>query len=65
MKTLSEINQAMRDYNGAVAYGSECTAWGDFVADCYDQVGVSPWHDSEVTVSDDFAAYWLSVSEIL
>ncbi len=62
--TIKQIHDAMHAYNQSVAYGSECNAWQDFVADCHDRVGFGPWSDSasETDAPDDFAEYWLDVA---
>jgi hypothetical protein len=61
---LKTINDEMWSYNQAIAYGSECNAWGDFVADSFDQCGVAPWADETGTIetSPDFAQFWLAVA---
>ena len=62
--TLEQVHDAMKRYNGAVAYGSECNAWQDFVADCYDRLGHAPWADAHWSkpVPTDFAEYWQEVA---
>lgn len=73
MTKLAEITAAMHNYNNTVAYGSECSAWQDFVEDCHAAVGRAPWAEwqdddgefhaaADLDVSDDFAAYWLAVA---
>ena len=64
MDTLDLISDEVRGYNRVVAYGSECNAWQDFVADCYKQYGIAPWDDAaaDTKVSDDFADYWIGVA---
>ena len=42
---LSQITKEMKEMNGAVAFGSECNAWQDFVEDCHRQYGMGPWSD--------------------
>uniref|UniRef100_A0A6M3KZ10 Uncharacterized protein n=1 Tax=viral metagenome TaxID=1070528 RepID=A0A6M3KZ10_9ZZZZ len=61
---LHELHRMMREYNGRVAYGSECQAWGDFVASCYDEIGMAPWDDRGDTtdVPTEMVAYWTDVA---
>lgn len=61
---LSELNELMADYNGQVAYGSECMAWADFVADCYERLGLAPWNARAINtdVPQDMAEYWIDVT---
>ena len=61
---LSELNELMEVYNGKVAYGSECRAWGDFVADCHKRMGMAPWDDRAVDteVPEDMVNYWTDVA---
>lgn len=63
MTTLKQIHDAMWRYNQAVAYGSECNAWADFVADCYTQLGVAPWTESDGAAPSDFVEYWQAVAD--
>lgn len=62
--TLRELTEEMRTYNRIVAYGSECSAWQDFVDDCCLVVGCSPWDDDRQSdcVDSYFADYWLAVA---
>ena len=62
--TLETIHKTMKRYNNAAAYGSECNAWQDFVADCYDRFGFAPWADAhwDDVMPEDFSAYWTSVA---
>jgi len=64
MKKLNEITEAMEQYNREHAPGSECTEWGDYVADCYSTLDVAPWVDNadEIDVPDNFAEYWLDIA---
>lgn len=64
---LAYIHSRMVAVNKAVAYGSECEEWGDFVADCFDRFGIGPWDDEavDVTVPEEFAVYWLDVADSL
>lgn len=64
MTTLDAIYTSMKRYNNTVAFGSECNAWQDFVADCFSQLGFAPWADEHWPneMPEDFAAYWLDVS---
>ena len=64
MTTLASVTKEMKAYNGEVAYGSECTAWQDFVANTFEDYKCAPWDDKaeELEVDDDFADYWLSVA---
>jgi hypothetical protein len=64
--TLQELREIMETYNRDVAPGSECNAWGDFVEDCYDKLGCSPWDDNRQTeeLDRDFAAYWVRVAAV-
>jgi hypothetical protein len=61
---LYELNEKMKAYNSNAAYGSECAAWGDFVADSYDRLGMAPWDDraEETEVPEDMAEYWIDVT---
>jgi hypothetical protein len=54
----------MHRYSSQVAYGSECSAWQDFVADCYKVLGFAPWDDAHWgdAVEIGFANYWLCVA---
>ena len=65
MTTLKEIHDAMWRYNQTVAYGSECNAWGEFVAASYRELGRAPWDDAHGgdDVPKDFAEYWAEVAE--
>ena len=60
---LNELTEKMREYNRAAAPGSECTEWGDYWADCYDRLGVSPSDDTAetITVPADMADYWIEI----
>lgn len=63
MINLGEIAELMRDHNRAVAPGSECTSWGDFVNDCYASLGCGPWDGyAETAVTTEFAEYWSEVA---
>ena len=61
---LSQITKEMKEMNGAVAFGSECNAWQDFVEDCHRQYGMAPWSDlaEDTEVSKQFAEYWQDVA---
>ena len=61
---LKEINEALVFFNREVSPGSECEAWGDFVAECYKNFGIAPWDDGAdaVEVPLDMSAYWLSIT---
>lgn len=61
---LYELNETMKAYNSEVAYGSECNAWSDFVADSHDRLGMAPWDDraEETAVPEDMAEYWVDVT---
>ena len=65
--TLTEIHEDMKRYNGSVAYGSECTAWGDFVDSCHTVLGRAPWEDEDdgqdTEVPEEFSTYWTSVAD--
>lgn len=62
--TYEDITAAVKAYNASVAYGSECNAWQDYVADVFQRTGDTPWSEeiSEDEADDDFAAYWLAVA---
>ena len=64
MATLADLNTLMKEYNGEHACGSECAAWQDFVENAMNDYKVTPWGDKalEVLVDDDFADYWIDVS---
>lgn len=65
MATLHEIHDLMAAYNGQVAYGSECNAWGDFVENSYAEYKVGPWSDAshDMQVSEEFAEFWSAVAK--
>ena len=60
--TLKAIHDAMKTFNREAVPGSECSAWGDFVADVRARLGVMPWDEAEITVPGDMADYWLDVA---
>lgn len=62
---LSELNEQMAEYNGNVAYGSECNAWQDFHEDCHARFFCSPYDPEaeDIDVPADVAEYWEEVAD--
>ena len=60
---LKELTRAMENFNRIVAAGSECNAWGDYHADCYEVLGIGPCDEYASDLPEDFAEYWLAVAE--
>jgi len=62
---LHELNAIMNAYDNTVAYGSECNAWQDFVADCFDMLGTAPFSDANRNdpVPDEMEEYWTDVAD--
>lgn len=58
-RTINEITEAMR------IHGGESSQWQAYCEDCYRHYGVVPYADTaqDLPVDDDFASYWLAVSE--
>lgn len=67
MTSLYDCYVAMKAYNSRVAYGSECQAWQEFVADTYRVIGMAPWDDRnadpETAVPRNFLRFWGDVAE--
>lgn len=63
--TLKTVYDSMHYFNRFAAPGSECVAWGDFIANCYDRYEMAPWDEraEEVEPVQDFVDYWLGVAE--
>jgi len=53
----------MKEYNRAVAYGSECNAWQNFADDACSRYGITPWDDDaqDIEADPEFVEYWLAV----
>ena len=76
MYSLTEISDLMAEYNRDVAPGSECSAWQDYVADCWSELGCGPgghgpasgdgtataYLDGGVYPPETFREYWLAVA---
>jgi len=59
------VFQAMRKFNELIAFGSECAAWQDFVADGPQELGMAIWEAEECNLVPDqgFVDYWMSVAD--
>lgn len=66
MTTLYDLYVMMAEYNGDVAYGSECPAYQDFVNASCEEFKITPFNDRamdvEFTDDDKFLTYWQSVA---
>lgn len=61
---LETIYTGMKRFNASAASGSECNAWQDFVADCFQRFNFAPWADAhwDDEMPTDFAQYWTKVA---
>lgn len=58
---IETVTRAMESHTRKCAPGSECTHWQDYVQDCVDTYGSTPWElaEEDAIVAQDWAEYWL------
>ena len=61
--TFAQFEREIKDIEGRLAYGSETSIYGHFVARM-SEVGGNGWRESDATVPTDEAAWWRKAYEL-